>query len=63
MAGAVPHSTPILTDGALNLGESTLGLWVTGTTTFVMLLSLSTFSYFGNQWFDLPVFGEFGIIN
>ncbi|BDZ30126.1 hypothetical protein MH1LPH_05920 [Lactiplantibacillus brownii] len=24
LAGAVPHSTPILTDGALNLGESTL---------------------------------------
>ncbi|BDZ31878.1 hypothetical protein MH1LPH_23440 [Lactiplantibacillus brownii] len=44
LAGAVPHSTPILIDGALNLGKSTLGLWVTGTTTFVMLLSLSTFS-------------------
>jgi len=43
LAGAVPHSTPILTDGALNLGESTLG--VTGTAIFVMLLSLSTFNY------------------
>ena len=28
-AGAVPHSTPILTDGALNLGKSTLDVVVT----------------------------------
>jgi len=47
LAGAVPHSTPILTDGALNLGESTLG--VTGTAIFVMLLSLSTFNYQKNE--------------
>ncbi|BDZ31644.1 hypothetical protein MH1LPH_21100 [Lactiplantibacillus brownii] len=45
LAGAVPHSTPILTDGALNLGKSILGLWVTDTTTFVVLLSLSTFRF------------------
>jgi len=44
VAGAVPHSTPILTDGALKLGGATLDVRVTGIATFVMLLSLSTFS-------------------
>jgi len=48
LAGAVPHSTPVLTDGALNLGESTLDVVVTGTGTFGMLLSFSTFS-----WLDI----------
>jgi len=41
LAGAVPHSTPVLTDGALNL---VIDVMVTGTTTFVMFLSLSIFS-------------------
>jgi len=41
MAGAVPHSTPVLTDGVLNLGKSTLDVKVTGTATFVMFLSYS----------------------
>jgi len=43
-AGAVPHSTTVLTDGALNLGKSTLDVTVTGTATIVMFLKLSTFS-------------------
>ncbi len=43
LAGAVRHSTPILTDGALHLDESTLDVMVTDTAPFVMLLSLSTF--------------------
>jgi len=42
LAGTVPHSIPILTDGALSLGKSTLDVTVTGTGTFVMLLLLST---------------------
>jgi len=45
LAGAVPHSTPVLTDGALNLDKSTLDMMVTGTGTFVRLLSLLTLSY------------------
>jgi len=42
-AGAIPHSKPILTDGAQNLGESFLDVTVTGTAISVMLLSSTTF--------------------
>ncbi len=34
LAGAVPHSTPVLTDGALNLDKATLDVNVTSTVTF-----------------------------
>jgi len=34
LAGAVPHSTPVLTDGALNLDKATLDVNVTSAVTF-----------------------------
>jgi len=40
MAGAVPHSTPILTDGALNLDKSALDVNVTDTAIFLCLSTL-----------------------
>ncbi len=52
VAGDVPHSTPILTDGALNLGESTLDVTVTGIAIFVCVFAKKRPQFVGIESLD-----------